>query len=613
MPGKIGTLTLKIRKTLDRLPYVPWALLLVWNTTRGLTIAWGVLLVIQGLLPVATVYLIRPLVDSLAKAAGGGVGLQNITPTLILVVLMAAVILLGGCLQGLNNWIRTAQSERVQDYMSNLIHQKSMDVDLAFYESPQFYDNLHRARSEAASRPLSLMENMGSLLQNTITLFAMTALLFRFGLWLPVVLVAGTVPAVAVVFHQNMRQHVHWLQTTADNRRAWYYDWVLTSKENAAELRLFGLGPYFQSAYQTVRDRLRKLSLKLVRDRTMAGLGTSAITLLSTGAVMALMVWRLFTGFATLGDLAFFYQAFNQGQQKMGSLLGTVSQIFTNCLFLESLFDFLTLESRVKEATIPTNVPGTLKSGIRFHQVAFRYPATERFALRDFNLTIPAGRVMAIVGNNGAGKSTLVKLLCRLYDPESGRIELDGIDLRELSIRELRNSITVLFQEPVHYNASVHENIALGDLQLADSSPAIRKAACEAGADNFIRRLPQGYETLMGRWFAGGTEISVGEWQRVALARSFLRRAPIIILDEPTSAMDSWAEADWLERFRILAAGRTAILITHRFTTAMCADIIHVMQDGQIVESGNHLQLLAKDGLYAGSWKRQMQSWCDRI
>lgn len=613
MTGKIGTLTLKLRKALDQLPYVPWALSLVWNTTRGLTMAWGVLLVIQGLLPVATVYLTRPLVDSLAKAVGGGVGLQNIKPTLILVVLMATVLLLSGCLQGVNSWIRTAQSEQVQDYIRRLIHQKSMDVDLAFYESPQFYDNLHRARSEAASRPLSLMDNMGGLMQNMITLFAMIALLFRFGLWLPIALVASTIPAVAITFRQNMRQHVHWLQTTADSRRAWYYDWVLTSKENAAELRIFGLGPYFQSAYQTVRDHLRKLSLKLVRDRALAELGTRAIALLITGAVMALIVWRVLMGFATLGDLAFFYQAFNQGQQMMRSLLGNVSQIFTNCLFLESLFDFLTLESRVKEAPIPTNVPDTLKSGIRFHQVDFRYPATERFALRDFNLTIPAGRVMAIVGNNGAGKSTLVKLLCRLYDPEEGRIELDGIDLRELSIRELQNSITVLFQEPVHYNASVHENIALGDLQLVDSSPAVQKAACEAGADNFISRLPQGYETLLGRWFAGGTELSVGEWQRVALARAFLRRAPIIILDEPTSAMDSWAEAEWLERFRILAAGRTTILITHRFTTAMRADIIHVMQDGRIVESGNHLQLLAKDGLYAGSWKRQMQSWCDRI
>jgi ATP-binding cassette, subfamily B, bacterial len=613
MPVKAETLTLKLRKALDQLPYVPWALALVWNTTRGLTLAWGGLLVIQGLLPVATVYLTRPLVDNLAKAVGGGVALQNIEPILVLVVLMAAVLLLSEVLAGVNNWIRTAQSEQVQDYVRSLIHQKSMTVDLAFYESPQFYDNLHRARSEAASRPLSLMDNMGSLLQNGITLFAMAALLFRFGPWLPIALVASTIPAVAIVFHQNKRQHAQWVQTTADTRRAWYCDWVLTSKENAAELRLFGLGPHFQSAYQAVRNHLRKLSLKLVRDRALAELGARTAALLITGALMALMVWRVLMGLATLGDLAFFYQAFNQGQQVMRSLLGNVSQIYSNCLFLESLFDFLNLESQIKEAAIPTNMPGILKSAIRFDQVTFRYPSTERFALRDFNLTIPAGHVMAVVGNNGAGKSTLVKLLCRLYDPESGRIELDGIDLRQLPIQELRNSIAVLFQEPAHYHASVHENIAFGDLQVVDASPAIEKAAHEAGADNFIRRLPQGYETLLGRWFAGGTELSVGEWQRVALARAFLRQAPIIILDEPTSAMDSWAEADWLERFRILAAGRTTILITHRFTTAMHADIIHVMQEGRIVESGSHGELISRDGLYAKSWKRQMQSWCDRI
>ena len=273
MPVKAETLTLKLRKALDQLPYVPWALALVWNTTRGLTLARGGLLVIQGLLPVATVYLTRPLVDNLAKAVGGGVALENIEPILVLVLLMASVLLLSEVLQGVNNWIRTAQSEQVQDYVRSLIHQKSMTVDLAFYESPQFYDNLHRARSEAASRPLSLMDNMGSLLQNGITLFAMAALLFRFGPWLPIALVASTIPAVAIVFHQNKRQHAQWVQTTADTRRAWYCDWVLTSKENAAELRLFGLGPHFQSAYQAVRNHLRKLSLKLVRDRALAELG----------------------------------------------------------------------------------------------------------------------------------------------------------------------------------------------------------------------------------------------------------------------------------------------------------------------------------------------------
>jgi ATP-binding cassette, subfamily B, bacterial len=613
MPIKAESLTLKLKKALDQLPYVPWALALVWNTTRGLTLAWGGLLLLQGLLPVATVYLTRPLVDSLAKAVGRGIALENIKSTFVLLALMAAVLLLSDLLQSVNNWIRTAQAEQVSDHIRSLIHRKSVTVDLAFYESPQFYDNLHRARSEAASRPLSLMDNMGSLLQNGITLFAMAALLFQFGPWLPIALVASTIPAVAIVLRQNLRQHEHWLRTTADTRRAWYYDWVLTSKENAAELRVFGLEGHFQSAYQAVRKHLRRLSLKLVRDRALAELGARIAALLITGAVMALMVWRVLMGFATLGDLAFFYQAFNQGQQMMRSLLGNVSQIYTNCLFLDSLFEFLNLEPQLKDPAIPLDGPVIPRQAIHFHQVAFRYPATERFALRNFNLTIPAGRVMAIVGNNGAGKSTLVKLLCRLYDPESGSIQIDGVDLREVPIRELRNSITVLFQEPAHYHAPVHENIAFGDLQMMDSPQAIKNAADESGADSFIRRLPEGYATLLGRWFDGGTELSAGEWQRIALARAFLRQAPIIILDEPTSAMDSWAEADWLQRFRILAAGRTTILITHRFTTAMRADIIHVMQDGRIVESGNHGELLSQDGLYARSWKSQMQSWCDRI
>jgi ATP-binding cassette subfamily B protein len=245
---------------------------------------------------------------------------------------------------------------------------------------------------------------------------------------------------------------------------------------------------------------------------------------------------------------------------------------------------------------------------IRFRQVSFQYPGSDRTALRDLDLAIPAGQVAAIVGTNGAGKSTLVKLLCRFYDPQQGRIELDGIDVRDLALGDLRGAVTVLFQEPVHYNASVAENIALDPDAAVAKRPAIEAAARAAGAEALIEGLPEGYETLLGKWFGGGVELSTGEWQRLALARAFMRPSRLILLDEPTSAMDSWAEADWIRRFRALATGRTAVIVTHRFTTAMQADVIYVMDEGRVSEHGSHEELLRHDGAYAQSWRAQMRA-----
>jgi ATP-binding cassette subfamily B protein len=256
----------------------------------------------------------------------------------------------------------------------------------------------------------------------------------------------------------------------------------------------------------------------------------------------------------------------------------------------------------------PAPVPVRLKEGIRFEKVTFRYPDSEGTTLHNFDLTIPGGSIVAIVGANGAGKSTLIKLLCRFYDPDSGRILMDGINLRRFSLRALRRQITILFQEPVKYQGTFSENIALGDLAAANDPHQIELAARAAGADKVLDGLPHGYETFLGKWFKGGTDLSVGEWQRLALARAYWRQAPILILDEPTSAMDPWAEHDWLQRFRKLAAGQTTLIITHRFTTAMYADRIHVMEEGQIVESGSHAELLALGGRYAQSWQAQMQT-----
>jgi ATP-binding cassette subfamily B protein len=269
------------------------------------------------------------------------------------------------------------------------------------------------------------------------------------------------------------------------------------------------------------------------------------------------------------------------------------------------LFEFLALQPAISDGRGKLD---RIEGAISFKGVSFSYPDATGKALDDFTMTIPSGQIVAIVGPNGAGKSTLLKLLCRFYDPHEGRIEIDGNDLRDFGVDDLRRSITVLFQQPFHYNTTVRENILYSDLGADFSDAEIDAAIRAAGAEEIVARLPQQEQTLLGRWFAGGTELSVGEWQRIALARAFLRRAPIIILDEPTSALDPWAEADWLERFRRLATGRTAIIITHRFTTAMHADVIHVMDCGRIVESGSHHRLLEQSGLYAESWSRQMMS-----
>jgi ATP-binding cassette subfamily B protein len=449
---------------------------------------------------------------------------------------------------------------------------------------------------------------MGNLCQNCITLLMMGAILLPYGFWLPVALVMSTFPAFYVVLRFQRRFHHWWEQTTSDLRRIDYYDSVLTQSEFATELRLFDLGPYFQSAYQTLRHRLRSEGLALTRWRVLGQLGAGAMGLLISGFAMAWIGWRALHGLATLGDLALFYQAFERGQALMRALLQNVGQIYSNSLFLGNLFEFLALEPQVVDPPEPQTVPSPLQCSIDFRQVTFRYPGSERIALRDFNLTIPAGQIVAIVGPNGAGKSTLIKLLCRFYDIESGRIALDGVDIRDVALRALRRQVTVLFQRPVAYQATASQNIAFGDLTQAPVAEAIQTAARGAGAHDIIARLPQGYDTLLGKGFAGGTELSGGEWQRVALASAFFRKSSIVILDEPTSAMDSWAEAEWLTRFRELVQGQTAIIITHRFTTAMQADRIHVMDRGQIVESGRHIDLMAQDGLYARSWRTQMRA-----
>jgi ATP-binding cassette subfamily B protein len=608
MKEGIGYIRSKISGALAQLPYLPRALALVWSASKALTAVWVVLLVVQGLLPIATVYLTRSLVNWLAAAVRAGGSRADIRPGLVIAAMMAAVLLAAEILRSITTWIRTAQSELVQDHINDLIHEKSLAADLAFYETPDFYDHLHRAKEEAGYRPVALLENLGGLFQSSVTLVGMAGVLIPYGIWLPAALLAGTLPALYAVFQFTLRQHRWRMRTTADQRRTWYYDWLLTSGDAAAELRLFALGFHFRWAYRILRCRLRNEHLDLRKDQAIASLGAGVLGLAITGSVLAWAGWRTLQGKMSLGDMALLYQALNYGQLLLQSLIENTGQIYSNVLFLGNLFEFLDLRSTIVDSPRPAPAPTLVRSGIIFDGVRFRYPASERAVFQDFNLVIPAGRVTAIVGPNGSGKSTLIKLLCRFYDPDAGRIEIDGVDIRELSTAELRSRISVLFQTPVHYSATAGENIALGNLAASPGIDDIKAATRASGAEEIIAQLPRGYDNMLGRWFEGGAELSVGEWQRIALARAFLRRAPIILLDEPTSAMDMWAEADWMERFKRLAEGSTALIITHRLTTAMRADTIHVIAEGRIVESGTHGRLLALGGRYAQAWTAQMES-----
>lgn len=599
--------TLAHKPPTDKLKDIGRSVRLVWSACPNWTFLWLFLLVVQGMLPIGLVQLTRTVVDRLAAAIGSGTSWTNFAPVLGPAALMAGIFLLTELLQVCTEWTRTIQSELMQDHIARLVHEKSVSMDIGFFERSDFYDQLHRARADATTRPLAILESSGNALQNGITLVGMAAVLLPYGVWLPPALLISTLPAFYVVLRAGQRHHTWWNDSTVMRRRIQYFDMLLTDPFHAGEVRLFGLGGHFQSAYHSLRKRFRKERLDLLvhqfRSRLTAELGA----LLISGAMMVWMLHRALLGVVTLGDLALFYQAFQRGQGLVRTLLGNLGQVYTNSLYVSNLFRFLELQPQMVDRPESVAAPAHVHSSITFTNVSFRYPGADRYSLNNFTTVIPAGKIVALVGENGAGKTTLLKLLARFYDPESGTIELDGVDLRGISLTSLRRMITFMFQVPGHYQLTVRENIALGNLAAAEDVIRIQEAAKSAGADQTINRLPRGYDSLLGRFFPGGVELSSGEWQRIALARALMRHAQIVLLDEPTSSMDSWAEADWYERLRTHARGRTVVLATHRLAIAMRADLIHVMKNGQIVESGTHEELLAFGGRYAQSWRKQVE------
>jgi len=602
-----------LRKFSAQLAHFPQTLRLLKTAAERDLALWAGTLIAQGLLPAAIVLLSKAFVDALGDVMRSPTATHNAIEGLALIAGgIGAAMLAMEALRVCSSWLRVRVASAVEDHVSDLIHAKSTEVDIAFYDTPEYHDHLHRARDEARYRPVALLENAGSLLQNGITLLAMAAILLPYGLLMSAALVLSTLPALWVVVRHAVREHQWRTRASADERRAQYLSWMMTGAHAAAEMRLFALGNRFREGYNNLKTRLRGERLVVISQQGWADFFASLVAFIVAAACLASMGWRAATGAATVGDLVLFYQAFTQGQRLMRTLLANVGQVYYNTLFLGNLFEFLNLKPGVKDPPVAVTLPrpsaGSQGLSFQFDSVSFDYPGTTTRALHDLNLSVPAGQIAAVVGANGAGKSTLVKLLCRFYDPQQGRVLVGGVDVRNLELQALRENVTVLFQEPVRYQATVVENITPHKNGAAADSIRAREASVAAGADKFIDRLPRGQNTPLGRWFVDGVELSGGQWQRIALARAFARNASLVVLDEPTSAMDSWAEADWLRSFRTVMQGRTALIITHRFTTAMQADIIYVMDQGRIVESGSHGDLLQLNGAYAKSWNEQMRA-----
>ena len=582
-------------------------LALLWKAAPLWTVLWLALLAVQGTLPAALVVLTKWVIDTMNVAIGSGRSWETVETVAVPVALMGGVFLLQRVLGGVIQWVSVAQSEYVDDYVTNLIHEKAAAVDYEFYEASEYHDLMEQAQSQGTTRVLQLIQNGGSLLQTGVTLFSIGVILVGYGLWIPLALIVSAVPVLAVVLYHNRAQHAWWKTATPRRRRAQYFGMLLTMPLAAAEIRMNRLDQPLIGGYRETRAVLRSERLDLIRRQAIGRFAAAVASLLVTGVVMGWIVWEAFAGNAGLGDLAAFYQAFTQAQTVTGTALTSAGAVYSNSLFLRHLFDFLDLDRRVVDPAAPRPYPTEIRDAVRFEDVTFSYPGTAVNALEGFSLEIPAGKTVAIVGENGAGKSTFIKLLCRFYDPDEGRVTIDDVDLREFAQLDVRRRTAVLFQHPMKYQMTAEQNVRLGDADVEPTAGRLREATVGAGADALFDRLPNGDQTLLGRWFEGGVELSGGEWQRVALARAFYRDSPLVILDEPTSFMDSWAENEWLDRFNRVAGDRTALIITHRFTTAMRADIIHVMSDGRIVESGTHEELVARGGRYAESWAIQTQ------
>ncbi|MBN1837536.1 MAG: ABC transporter ATP-binding protein [Spirochaetales bacterium] len=579
---------------------------LVWQASPLWTLSTGGLVVLQGALPLASLYLIKLIFDAVAQAIVGPATGNQLRYVLLLVVSAGGLALVTASLQAIVSVLSELHAQVVTDHVQDLIHSKSIEVDLEYYENSDYFDTLHRAQREAAYRPTAILNDLLAILRSGVSILAIALLVGISLRWTyMLVLIAAMIPGLAVRL-----KYANWMYSwrrrkTATERRVDYYSMLLTGDWHAKEIRLFGIGPLFAGRSRDLRGGLREERGAILRKRSTMQFLTQSLQVLVVFGALGLVVYRTVQGHMSVGDLAMFYQAFQRIQSYSQEILSGIASLYENNLFVVNLYEFLALEPRIRDRAGSRLPPAPFKEGFRFEGVSFGYPGTERDVLHHIDLTIAPGKIVAIVGQNGAGKTTLIKLLCRLYDPTEGCITLDGLDLRELALEELRRNISVLFQDFGPYQLTARENIWLGDTQAEPASDRVAACAQAAGAEQFIEGLPNGYETLVGRWFEGGEELSVGQWQKLATARALFRDSQLLVLDEPTSNLDTRSEANLVETVRQRAAHKAVVLISHRVSTVNTADCIYVLDQGRIVESGSPRELLRKGGAYAALYELQ--------
>lgn len=577
---------------------------LVWKSAPRLAIAIAALVLFQGAIPIATLYVMKLIVDQLTAIGASNSG--AIGPGIEQFVVFAATLaLVGNACNAALGHLNTVQAHQVGDYILGLVQKKSIDLDLSFFENASQYDQLHRALREAQVRPLRIVGALSQVARNSITLLCALVLLWSFH-WSIAFAIFFTVLPV-VFFRLRYAEDSYRLDSarTTDERMSRYINQILTTLDNAKEVRVFGFGPKLSERFAHIRKALGLSTFALSKQGQFRQFVTESVATAVAFGSLAVMVWSAVRGRVSIGDLIMYFGAF---QVAIGSLRPTLSglaDIYESNLFLSTLFAFLALNREVDDPIQPKRIPENWEQGLVLSNVRFRYPGTSHDVLESVSLTIGPGEVVALVGRNGSGKTSLTKLICRLYDPDRGQVLIEGVDAKAFLLSELRSNISIIFQDFGRYHLSVRENIALGSPDADLTAAPVEEAAKWAGIHDEIMGLPNGYDTPLSRVLAHGTEFSLGQWQKIALARAYLRKSKLIILDEPTSSMDAASEALFFERFKQMIAGRSALIISHRFSTVALADRVLVLDQGKIVESGSHSDLLAKGGLYSHLYQLQ--------